>query len=243
MKRYEQYYEVINSIESEIINKESQVIEMVANVMAMALKDQKQLFLFGCGHSHILVEEAFYRAGGLVPVIPIFDTALMLHDGAVKSSHLERMEEYGDWVIGRINIKKDDIIFIFSNSGINGCPIEIASQAKQRGAKVVAISSKEYVNYEKSRHSSGKYLIDYADYVIDTHVPHGDALVEINNNRIAPGSTISGALIWNMLISQLSEEEEKLGIETEYFVSGNIEGGTELNQRYLKKYRTKISSF
>jgi len=79
--------------------------------------------------------------------------------------------------------------------------------------------------------------------VIDTHVPHGDALVEINNNRIAPGSTISGALIWNMLISQLSEEEEKLGIETEYFVSGNIEGGAELNQRYLKKYRTKISSF
>lgn len=243
MKRYEQYYEVINSIGSEIINKESPVIEMVANVMAVALKDQKQLFLFGCGHSHILVEEAFYRAGGLVPVTPIFDTALMLHDGAVKSSHLERMEEYGEWVIERINIKKDDIIFIFSNSGINGCPIEIALQAKQRGAKVVAISSKEYVNHEKSRHSSGKYLIDCADYVIDTHVPHGDALVEINNNRIAPGSTISGALIWNMLISQLSEEEEKLGIETEYFVSGNIEGGAELNQRYLKKYRTKISSF
>lgn len=81
---------------------------------------------------------------------PIFDTALMLHDGAVKSSHLEKMEEYGEWVIGRINIKKDDMIFIFSNSGINGCPIEIAPQARERGAKVVAISSREYVNQEKA---------------------------------------------------------------------------------------------
>ena len=85
MKRYEQYFKVINSIGSEILSKESRVIETVANAMAVALKNQKQLFLFGCGHSHILVEEAFYRAGGLVPVTPIFDTALMLHDGAVKS--------------------------------------------------------------------------------------------------------------------------------------------------------------
>ena len=30
-----------------------------------------------------------------------------------------------------------------------------------------------------------------------------------------------------MLISQLSEEEERLGVEKEYFVSGNIEGGAE----------------
>ena len=219
------------------------MIEKVAEQMALVLKNKRQIFLFGCGHSHILVEEAFYRAGGLVPVSPIFDTALMLHDGAAKSSHLEKKEEYGSWVMDRVNMEKGDMLFIFSNSGINGCPIEIAARAKAKGAIVVAISSIEYVNREKSRHSSGKYLIDFADFVINTHVPHGDALVEIEDNKIAPGSTISGALIWNMLISQLSEEEEKLGVEKEYFVSGNIEGGAELNQRYLKKYQTKIKNF
>ena len=242
MKRYEQYLEEIKVIETQILNDESKAIETVANKMAVTLKNKKQIYLFGCGHSHILVEEAFYRAGGLVPVTPIFDTALMLHDGAVKSSHLEKMEEYGKLVFERINIQKDDMIFIFSNSGINGCPIEIAIRAHERGAVVVVFSSKEYVNKERSRHSSGKYLVDFADYIIDTHVPYGDALVKVNNNRIAPGSTISGALIWNMLISQLSEEEEKLGIEREFFVSGNIEGGAEMNQRYIKKYQTKISS-
>ena len=243
MKRYEKYYEEINSIEEKIFNTEGNVIEKVAEQMALVLKNKQQIFLFGCGHSHILVEEAFYRAGGLVPVSPIFDTALMLHDGAAKSSHLEKKEEYGSWVMDRVNMEKGDMLFIFSNSGINGCPIEIAARAKEKGAIVVAISSIEYVNKEKSRHSSGKYLIDFADFVINTHVPHGDALVEIEDNKIAPGSTISGALIWNMLISQLSEEEEKLGVEKEYFVSGNIEGGAELNQRYLKKYQTKIKNF
>lgn len=242
MKRYEQYFEGINTIETEIFKHESEMIETVAKQMAVALKNNKQIFLFGCGHSHILVEEAFYRAGGLVPVIPIFDTALMLHDGAEKSSHLEKMEEYGQWVFNRIDIKEKDILFIFSNSGINGCPIELAMRAKKVGAIVVAISSKEYVNKEKSRHSSGKYLLDFADYIINTHVPHGDALVESGQKRIAPGSTISGALIWNMLISQVSEEEEKLGIETEYFVSGNVEGGADLNRKYINKYRRKISS-
>ena len=243
MKRYEKYDEEINSIEEKIFNTEGNVIEKVAEQMALVLKNKQQIFLFGCGHSHILVEEAFYRAGGLVPVSPIFDTALLLHDGAAKSSHLEKKEEYGSWVMDRVNMEKGDMLFIFSNSGINGCPIEIAARAKEKGAIVVAISSIEYVNKEKSRHSSGKYLIDFADFVINTHVPHGDALVEIEDNKIAPGSTISGALIWNMLISQLSEEEEKLGVEKEYFVSGNIEGGAELNQRYLKKYQTKIRNF
>lgn len=242
MKRYEQYFNGISAIEAQILNDESEAIEAVANKMAVTLKNKKQIYLFGCGHSHILVEEAFYRAGGLVPVIPVFDTALMLHDGAVKSSHLEKMEEYGKLVFERINIQKEDMIFIFSNSGINGCPVEIALRSHEKGAVVVAFTSKEYVNREKSRHSSGKYLIDFADYIIDTHVPHGDALVEVNENRIAPGSTISGALIWNMLISQLSEEEEKLGIEKEFFVSGNIEGGSEMNQRFIRKYQTKISS-
>ncbi len=243
MKRYERYFEEINSIEEKIFNKEGAAIEEVAEQMAVTLKQGRQIFLFGCGHSHILVEEAFYRAGGLVPVHPIFDTALMLHDGAAKSSHLEKKEEYGRWIMDRVNIEKDDMLFIFSNSGINGCPIEMAARAKEKSVIVVAISSMEYVNKEKSRHSSGKYLIDFADFVIDTHVPHGDALVEIKDNKIAPGSTISGALIWNMLISQLSEEEEKLGVEKEYFVSGNIKGGEELNQRYLKKYKTKIRNF
>lgn len=243
MKKYEAYFQEIYAIEQEIVGNESELIEKVANEMALTLKNKKTLFLFGCGHSHILVEEAFYRAGGLVQVTPIFDTALMLHDGAAKSSCLEKMEDYGKWIFDRQNIKMGDMLFIFSNSGINGCPVEMALRAKEAGAIVVGITSQNYLGKEKSRHSSGKHLSEIADYIIDTHVPYGDALVQTENNKIAPGSTISGALIWNMLIAQLYDECEKAEIQQEYFVSGNIQGGTEINKKYIEKYKAKIKNF
>lgn len=240
MKKYEEYFREINRIEKDVIDKESEIIEAVAHRMALTLQMNKKLYLFGCGHSHILVEEAFYRAGGLVPVTPIFDTALMLHDGAVKSSQLEKMEAYGDWVFDKQDISKGDMLFIFSNSGINGCPIEMALRAKEKDAVVVAMTSRAYWKTGVSRHSSGKLLKDFADYIINTHVPYGDALIEVGDNKIAPGSTIIGAMIWNMLISQLSEECEKIGVQAEYFVSGNINGGAEINKQYIEKYRVKI---
>ena len=40
----------------------------------------------------MLAEEAFYRAGGLAAVVPIFSSALMLHQNPALSSRLERTE-------------------------------------------------------------------------------------------------------------------------------------------------------
>ena len=105
---------------------------------------------------------------------------------------------------------------------------------------MVVVTSGAYWKTGVSRHSSGKKLKDFADYVINTHVPYGDALIEVGGNKIAPGSTITGAMIWNMLISQLSEECEKIGVQPEYIVSGNINGGAEINKQYIEKYRVKI---
>ena len=48
------------------------------------------IYVFGCGHSHIPAEEAFYRAGGLANVAPVFYESLMLHEGAAESSRLEK---------------------------------------------------------------------------------------------------------------------------------------------------------
>ncbi|MGM9677587.1 MAG: sugar isomerase domain-containing protein [Butyricicoccus sp.] len=242
MSRLYEYYSQIMEIEKNIIMHEATAIISVAQCMANALKNNKKLFLFGCGHSHILVEEAFYRAGGLVPVHPIFDSAIMLHEGAAKSSYVEKSEKYGDWLFDRHPIEEGDILFIFSNSGINGCPVEMALRAKKAGAIVVAVSSRIYEAKEASRHSSRKRLCDFSDYVIDTHVPYGDALVKYNGQMIAPGSTIASAMIWNMLIAQLSEEAEAIGYDAEFFVSGNITGGQEKNARYIEKYRAVIEN-
>jgi uncharacterized phosphosugar-binding protein len=216
-------------------------ITEVAKLIAESIKNDGVFHLFGCGHSHILVEEVFYRAGGIVPVNPIFETSTMLHEGAVKSSRIERMHGYAEHILNNYSTKEGEVIIIISNSGINGLPVEMAIEAKKKGLKVVAMTSSSYLN-SASRHTSGKKLCEVADYVIDNMLPHGDALVEVPGTAIkmSPGSTVIGAFLINMLIARVVEELIEMQVEPPIFLSGNVEGGMEYNQRYIDKFQSRI---
>lgn len=240
---YETYFDAVMRLEQEIAKDEAEHIKEAAVLMADTIRDGGMIHVFGCGHSHMMAEEAFYRAGGLVPVNPILDTAVMLHEGGVKSSSVERMEHYAPLVLDRYEVREGDMIFIYSTSGINGCSIDMALYAKEKKMKVVAVTSLNY-STEQSRHSLGLRLSQCADLVINNHVPYGDALVELpeQKGRIAPGSTVLCALIWNMVISQLAEELIKHGVTPEYYTSGNVKGGREKNQQYIEAYRGRIKA-
>ncbi len=238
---YLDYYNKILEIQQSIINDEMETIHKVAGLMADTIKMDGLIHIFGCGHSHIMAEEAFYRAGGLVQVNPILDSAVMLHEGAVKSSKVEKMEAYARYIIERYQLKENEIMFVFSTSGLNGCPIEMINCAKEKGLKTVAVTSLLY-NEEPSFHSSGKKLYEAADYFINTHIPHGDALVKLDDKQgnIAAGSTVINAFIWNLLICQLAEELVKQGVAPKYFTSGNISGGQDKNKMYIDEYKDRI---
>lgn len=212
-------------------------IQKAAGLIFDSLKSGGLLHLFGCGHSNIMVEESFYRAGGLIPVSPIFESSLMLHEGAVKSSQLERMSGYAPIIMDRHPSKEGEVLIIFSNSGINSLPIEMALAAKTKGLKVVAVTSLSYVN-EKSRYATGEKLFEVADLVINTQMPHGDALIEFKNTkkRALPGSTVVGTVILNMIIAEVLEKYDDEGLEPPIFISGNIEGGFETNQENINCY-------
>jgi uncharacterized phosphosugar-binding protein len=222
-------------------NTQLESIKNAAILIAESIKNDGLLHLFGCGHSHMLVEEVFYRAGGLVPINPIFETSTMLHEGAVKSSKIERMQGYAEHIFNNYSFKKDEVIILISNSGINSLPIEMAIEAKKKGLKVIALTSSSYAERE-SRHPSGQKLCDLADLVIDNMLPYGDALVEVPNTelKMGPGSTVVGAFIINMLMARLVEELQSRQIEPPIFVSGNVEGGMEFNQKYIDKYQSRI---
>jgi hypothetical protein len=89
----------------------------------------------------MLAEEIFYRAGGLVNVNPILETSLMLHEGAAKSTEVERLEGYGEMLFNHHSIKSNDILFLFSNSGRNGVAIDMGIIARERGIKTVVITN------------------------------------------------------------------------------------------------------
>lgn len=237
----DQYYHSALHLLEDIYQQESAAILNAAKAVAKAISGGGLLHIFGCGHSHILAEDAFYRAGGLVPVNPILDSAVMLHDGAVKSSAVERMSGYAKHIIDRHPVHPGDAFLVFSTSGINALPIEMAAAAREKGAYVIAVTSMAYRD-APSRHPNGLHLFQAADLVIDNHVPHGDAIVHSDalNRSIAPCSTILCSMILNMIVAQTAEELIHLGVEPQYFCSGNVAGGRAYNQQYIDQYMHRI---
>lgn len=237
-----EYYKTIQDLIATIKEEEKNKIDLVADKVAKSIEADGIVHFFGAGHSHILCEEVFYRAGGLVPISPIFDENLMLHNGALRSSKLERMSGYAQTFMESVDIRPSEIVFVISTSGRNGVAIDVALLAKEKGAEVVAITSLEYSMSQPSRHSSGKRLFEVADIYIDNHCPEGDALLSLKGfpMRFSPGSTIAGCFIIQAILSTSIKIMVDNGTTPPVFLSGNLNGGDEHNKKLIEKYKDRI---
>ena len=238
---YQEYFKRVEEVLSKVMETQKEKIEKAAMLVANSLAKDGMLYVFGCGHSHIIGEDLFYRAGGTVPVCAMLDGDLMLHEGAVKSSHYERMPGLAKPIFDRYCLTNNDVMLIVSTSGINSVPVEMAMCAKEKGIPVIAIVSMAYAE-DKSRHISGKKLHDIADLVIDNGVCHGDAAVWIGDSGIKAGpiSTISACMIAQSIVVQADENLWNEGIMPPVYVSGNIPGGMEKNQDMINRYMPRI---
>ncbi|WP_236082189.1 sugar isomerase domain-containing protein [Acidipropionibacterium jensenii] len=135
-------------------------------------------WVFGTGHSHMIAEEFYGRAGGLTDIHPILEPALMLHESLTKSTLLERRAGLADDLLEVHGLTRGDVIVIASNSGRNAVPVEMAEGAQQRGVAVIAITSMAHSRSVTSRAPSGKKLFELADVVIDNCGTPGDAAVD-----------------------------------------------------------------
>ena len=240
---YETYYEEVTRTLERVIRGQAGPIRQTAALVADVLAADGLVYLFGCGHSHLVTEDVFYRAGGLAPVCPILDSALMLHDGAVKSSCLERMPGLARPLFDRFAVTERDVLIVFSTSGINPVPTEMAQCAREKGVPVVAVVSRAY-DGDASRHPAGHKLTDFADIVLDNGVCHGDAAVEVGGSgvRVGPVSTISACTILQAVMVQAAEFLWERGAELPVYVSGNVPGGMERNAGLIERYRARIRS-
>src|SRR5699024_5397533 len=237
-----QYMQKIDKLLKQVTQDEAETMTKAAENIATALQAGGVLHLFGSGHSHILAEELYYRAGGLVPVNPILHEPLMLHKGAVKSSEIERKEGYTPSFMTEQDIRKGDILIVVSTSGRNAVPVEVALFGKDAGAYVIAVTATEYSKSQDSRYSSGQRLFEVADLVLDTHIPVGDALMSHENVdvRFAPGSTIVGAAMLNAVVAETINLMAESGIEPPIFLSANVKGGDERNKALIEKYGGRV---
>lgn len=217
-------------------------IDRVAKVCADAIEQGGLLYFFGTGHAHMLCEEPFYRAGGLACVSPILEPSLMLHQGGAKSSALERLPELGSTVVAESGVGEKDVLFLISNSGRNSVPIDAALEGKKRGAVTVALTSMAHSSAVTSRHPSGKRLFEVCDYVLDNCGVYGDACITLPGltQAISPTSTVLGAAVVNLVMTETASLLLERGITPPVFASANTDQGDQANKAVIAEYKKRI---
>ena len=229
-----------------VFTSEEPNLDKTAALITNCISDGGVLHIFGAGHSHLFCEEVCYRAGGLVPVNPILDIGYTLMGNTPsQSTRLERLDGFIETVMDGYIFKPDEVILILSQPGRNPGPVGAALYAKEKGLSVVAVTSLSQSKGTTSRHKSGKKLYEIADVVIDNHVPHGDASVELATDfpKVAPLSTIVGASILQFLVAEVSGRIMESGKNPPVWVSSNIEGGDRHNQEMMELYQSRFKPF
>jgi uncharacterized phosphosugar-binding protein len=212
-------------------------IQQTAAAVTTAARADRQLFVFGTGHSHMLAEEVLYRAGGLACAVPILSAATMLHEGAVSGSTLERTEGLVAPIIGRYGLGKGDVLIVISNSGVNAAPLEAARIGREAGATVVALTSLAYSSHAAAGRTR---LADLADIVIDNGIEPGDAIAALPGSdlRAGPASTVIGAAILNAIVVEVAHATAQDG-DPPVFRSANMPDAAENNARLVARYRDR----
>jgi uncharacterized phosphosugar-binding protein len=212
-----------------------------ANRLAGCIASEGIVHVFGSGHSAMLAQEVFHRAGGLVPFNAMLDINLTIF-GSAHATKLERLEGYAPAIFTNHDVRAVDAVIVISTSGVNPVPIEVAETARSLGALVIAVTAAGSYREATSRHSSGRRLTDVADLVLDTHVPAGDAVVPMGVDGVRTGalSTVLGATLLNLLVVETARLLEQRGHPVPAFVSQNIPGGDDHNAALTRRYAHRL---
>ena len=222
----------------QVLEHEMPNIRAAAELVTESCRQGGRFYVFGAGHSHMVAEELYLRAGGLALVHGILPPELMLHEMPNKSTYLERMEGYAQALVELHRVEARDTILVISNSGRNAVPVEMCLAAKARGAKVIAMTSLQHAASCASRHSSGKKLYELADVTIDNWGEPGDAAFPIEglDSCIGPTSSITGITIAQALVCQVVDNLVRAGLNPPVFKSSNADGGDDHNNRIFNTY-------
>ena len=212
-------------------------IAAAARAVALALQAGGTIHVFGTGHSHMLAEELYYRAGGLVRVSPILFEGLMLHSSAPLSTSLERLPGLAEALLLDHPISKGDIFIAASNSGSNAVTSELASQVRDKGIPIIAITSLTHATSARARTNDRPRLHELADIVIDNGGAVGDAAVDIEgfSKRVAPTSSVVGTAILNAIVAEAVQLLVDRGVSPDVYSSSNTAGGDAENFPYVGK--------
>ncbi len=222
-------------------------IEEAGELFSNAISAGRLVYTFGSGHSVIPVMDIFPRYGSFVGFFPLYDPRLMWHNvvgpgGARELLWLERQEGYVKNFLQSFAIEEGDCILVFSHGGMNAAPIEAALYARERGCRVVTVSSHANRAVSKATHSSGKQLPDTADIAIDNCVAPEDSQVDIGRReKVGAGSTMAAVFIAMALVAETGARLAAKGFDLATFVSPNVAGvSRDHNMKVFETFTRKL---
>lgn len=247
-KYFDETFELLSSLrKTELAN-----IEAAAQICARSISNKGLVFLFGNGHSRMMCEEMTPRQGCFVGWVALVELALSNHANIVGTNglraplHLEKYEGYAEEILKGFNFGKHDAMIVISTSGIRPVIVEMADGARTRGLPVIGICSRKHCEQSVPAHSSGRKLVDIADVLIDNQCPPGDCVVELEGLdwRTGPASTVTGAMIINMIRCRTAELLLERGIKPVLLPShqfvGNQDAAAQL-ENFYDSYRKSLA--
>jgi uncharacterized phosphosugar-binding protein len=220
------------------------LIQQTADRFAATILAGRMVHLFGSGHSRILVEEMWPRYGSFPGFNPIVELSLSFHNlvvganGQRQAMFLENVSGLAARILRNFDLSPVDSALVVSSSGCNLVPIEMAEEFQRRGVKVVALISRAHSDASTSRRPDGRKLQDFADLVLDTGAPIGDAMVRIPGleTPVSPGSTVGGCLLVNSIKAEVAARLTAAGHPPKVLTAGAVVGSARATELFESAY-------
>jgi uncharacterized phosphosugar-binding protein len=219
-------------------------IGTAADWFAATILAGRMVHVFGSGHSRIMVEEMWPRYGSFPGFNPIVELSLSFHNlvvganGQRQAMFLENVTGLAERILRNYALDARDTAFVVSSSGCNLVPIEMAEGFRQRGIRVVALVSAAHAAASSSRRADSRKLMDFADLVLDTGAPVGDAMVRVEglDTPVAPGSTVGGCLVVNAIKAEVAARLTAAGHPPKVLSAGAVVGAKRATELFEAAY-------
>ncbi|MCF0110670.1 MAG: sugar isomerase domain-containing protein [Erysipelotrichaceae bacterium] len=247
MEAWERYFEKELEIVEEVRRTQADKIREGAKLIADCYEQGGIVRLFGCGHSHLITEDVFWRAATLGNVHAILEPSVSGMSEITKAGNVESLEGYGQMIVEYHKIAKPDIMICISNSGNKAVAIDVARTCQEKGIPTIVLTNVKYSEYLNAKHSSGKKLKDFGDVVISNCSAIGDSAMTIDGFDIPVGSTssIPFLFIQNSMFAEAVELLVQRGIKPEVYLNGSLKANdpervNTNNGNIVDKYHSRI---
>ena len=228
----------------EIVSTQEDNIAKAADWFAKTILADRMVHVFGSGHSRMMTEEMWPRYGSFPGFNPIVELSLSFHNlvvgcnGQRQAMFLENASGLAEQILRNFELTGQDTALVISSSGCNRVPIEMAELFQKNGIKVVALISQLHSDASTTKDTRGKKLSDFADLILDTGAPVGDAMIKIQglDTPVSPGSTLGGCLVINSIKAEVAQRLTDAGKPPKVLTAGALIGAERAAEIFQAAY-------